>query len=249
MNNKEKFIGQTSYSKYGSIMVIIDYINCNNCTILFPQYNWETNRSYKAFINGNIICPYEKSVYNVGYKGEGPFDSSEKYIDIYRHWQKIIKRCYDSKELERVPAYIDCSVNDYWHCYQNYAYWHIENYYEIPGQIMELDKDILFKGNKEYSPDTCCFVPHDINCLLLKSNKARGKYPIGVSKRKNRYYAQINKNGKRTHIGSYLTPEEAFFAYKEAKENQIKEIADKYIDYLPNNVYNALYAYEVEIDD
>ena len=31
-----------------------------------------------------------------------------------------------------------------------------------------LDKDILVKGNKIYSPETCCFVPQDVNILFTK---------------------------------------------------------------------------------
>lgn len=45
---------------------------------------------------------------------------------------------------------------------------------------MELDKDILFKHNKIYSPEKCCFVPSCISCLFTKSDKARGNYLIGV---------------------------------------------------------------------
>lgn len=30
-----------------------------------------------------------------------------------------------------------------------------------------LDKDILLKGNKVYSPETCAFVPAKINSLLI----------------------------------------------------------------------------------
>ena len=45
---------------------------------------------------------------------------------------------------------------------------------------MQLDKDILIKGNKEYNPNTCCFVDIRLNSLFTKDNAMRGKYPIGV---------------------------------------------------------------------
>ena len=62
----------------------------------------------------------------------------------------------------------------------------------------QLDKDILIKGNKIYSPDTCCFVPSEINNLFVGCNKSRGSLPIGVTfnKRLKRYVAQISKNKK-----------------------------------------------------
>ena len=44
-----------------------------------------------------------------------------------------------------------------------------------------MDKDILVKHNKIYSPDTCMFVPQTINNLFVKNNKNRGKSVIGIS--------------------------------------------------------------------
>ena len=115
---------------------------------------------------------------------------------------------------------------------------------------MELDKDILNKGNKVYSPDTCVYVPQSINSLFTKSDKVRGEYPIGVYKQKDKYVAQLNKgNGKQIYLGSYSTPEEAFQAYKQAKEEYIKEVANEYKDKIPYRLYEALMNYEVEIDD
>ena len=40
-----------------------------------------------------------------------------------------------------------------------------------------LDKDLLVCNNKVYSPETCVFVPREINQFLTKSNNSRGKYP------------------------------------------------------------------------
>ena len=58
--------------------------------------------------------------------------------------------------------------------------WIENNYYEIEGETMCLDKDILCKGNKIYSRDTCVFVPQRINSLFTKCDNARGDNPIGV---------------------------------------------------------------------
>ena len=131
-----------------------------------------------------------------------------------------------------------------WHNFQNFAQWHEENY--IEGFV--LDKDILQKGNKIYSPENCCFVPNEINVLFTKRQNDRGDLPVGVIKSYNRYIFQLSKNGKR-HRKSYETPEEAFQAYKQAKENYIKEIADKWRGKITEKVYEALYAYKVEITD
>ena len=120
---------------------------------------------------------------------------------------------------------------------------------------MDLDKDILMKGNKIYSPDTCVFVPKNINTLFTKSNKSRGKYPIGVYFNKDRNKFQVNcntfYNGKtqQKYLGLYNTIEDAFNAYKQSKEANIKQVADYYKENIPDNLYEAMYNYKVEITD
>ena len=117
---------------------------------------------------------------------------------------------------------------------------------------MDLDKDILIKGNKVYGPDTCIFVPQRINNLFTKSDKLRGEFPIGVYKRHNKYEAQCNcGKSKNKHLGRFDNAEDAFNAYKEFKENLIKEVANEYYNnnLIPFELYNAMYNYEVDIDD
>ena len=114
----------------------------------------------------------------------------------------------------------------------------------------ELDKDLLMESNKVYSPETCCFVPQEINKLFTKRDSKRGDYPIGVGKyRNNSYSAQITLNNSHKYIGTFNTPEEAFEAYKIAKENYIKELADKWRGLISSKVFEAMYNYKVEITD
>ena len=115
-----------------------------------------------------------------------------------------------------------------------------------------MDKDILIKGNKVYSPETCCFVPNEINVLFTKRESLRGKYPIGVSKvnrSESLYQAHISVGKKRVYLGCSNTTNEAFLLYKEGKEQHIKQIANKWKDKLEPRVYKALYNYKVEITD
>ena len=76
-------------------------------------------------------------------------------------------------------------------------------------------------------------------------------YPVGVSykPRINRYIAQISKFKKVIHLGCFATPEQAFYAYKQAKEAYIKEVAELYKDQIDVRVYEALMKYEVDIND
>lgn len=64
-----------------------------------------------------------------------------------------------------------------------------------------------------------------------------------------KYIAQISRQGKRYGLGYYSTEIEAFYAYKEAKENYIKELANKWKDQIDIRVYEALMAWAISIDD
>lgn len=193
-----------------------------------------------------------KLVYGVGvndYGGNTKYD--HVHIPSYQTWGQMLKRCYSEDFLNKQPTYRGCSVCEEWWSFSKFKEWFDENY--IDGYC--LDKDILFKGNKVYSPQTCCFVPNEINVLLCKSDKKRGDTPIGVYKRKlvggYSYMAYLNKYGVRVNIGTFNTPELAFAAYKSAKEAHIEEMATRYYHNgkITEKVYNALMNYKVEITD
>ena len=122
---------------------------------------------------------------------------------------------------------------------------------------MNLDKDILVKHNKIYSPETCIYVPQTINKLFIKCDKSRGENIIGVSYHKRDRIYQVNCNlinpktgkSKGKYLGYYDTQEKAFEVYKYYKEKNIKEVADYYKKQIPKVLYDALYNYEVEIID
>ncbi len=188
---------------------------------------------------------HNKTVCNVGCIGVGNYKPTfnGKRTKANEVWKDMLQRCY--KYIEINPTYKDCSVVEEWHNFQNFAAWFEENYVEG----FELDKDILVKRNKIYSPETCCFVPKKINYLFIKCNKTRGLYPIGVSLVHNRFQTTIRKNGKTINLGRFNTIEEAFKAYKIAKEQYIKEVAEKWKSQITEKVYQAMYNYQVEIID
>lgn len=192
-------------------------------------------------------------VYGVGYLGDGNYRS---VIDghknpIYNIWHNILQRCYDDKLYIKFPTYFNCTIHDSWLCFQNFASWYVDNYYQVKDEKMCVDKDILQKHNKLYSPDTCCIVPNKINMLFTKVDKIRGILPIGVSynKQTGLYLAKYKKDGRTIFIGEYQTAEEAFANYKVNKEQEIQRIAELYKNYIPQKIYNALKNYSVEYTD
>jgi hypothetical protein len=188
---------------------------------------------------------YNKTVYGIGYIGEGNYKITinKQRTNISNTWKNMLQRCY--KGLKTHPSYIGVTVCDEWHNFQNFAEWFQQNH--IKGFV--LDKDILIKGNKIYSTKTCCFVPEEINYLFLKCNKKRGVYPIGVSLVHKKFQVTLRKNRKTFNLGRFNTIEEAFQVYKVAKEQYIKEVADKWKEFIDPRVYEAMYNYQVEITD
>ena len=248
-------LNETNVNIFGTTMKIIENNNYNDIWIEFQdEYKVKMHTTYDRFLRGNISSPYDKTIYGIGYIGEGEY-SRTKNNEVYKKWFGMLARCYDPYELNKNPTYINCTVCKEWHNLQNFAKWYEENYYEIPNESMELDKDILIKGNKIYSPQTCIFVPHNINCLFIKNNSLRGDLPIGVGfhKRDCKFYAQCNfikgEKKKRGWLGYFDSEEEAFTCYKNFKEKYIKQVADEYKDLIPIELYEAMYRWEIEITD
>ena len=258
MGRKIDRTGEERVNKFGSKMVITRYRFNYDIDVYFPEYDWIFEHTqYTAFKNGNIKCPYERRYYGKGFLGEGKYKMSinGKKTDRYNIWHRMLQRCYDPKFHEKYPTYKGCKVEEYLLNFQNMGEWLEENYYEIPGERMCLDKDILCKGNKIYSRDTCIFVPERINTLFVKNDNSRGDTPIGVTPTSSGNYRVDcnNGNGKQIYLGSYSTEEEAFQVYKQYKEKVIKEVIDSYEGVIPEPYYSklkkAMYEYEVEITD
>ena len=249
MNNR---VGEINYNKNGTKMIIIKYNSYNDIIIEFQdEYRIKVNTRYGDFKKGNVKNPYDKTTLNIGYIGVGKY-SHKTHKKIYEEWRQMFQRCYDPYEINKRPTYIDCIVCEEWHNFQNYAQWREENYYEAFNEIMCLDKDILIKGNKIYSPQTCIFVPKRINILFTNRKNDRGDLPIGCVKQDDKIRVRCNTiENKNKHLGYFPINQviEAFTCYKNFKENYIKQVANQYKPYIPIKLYEAMYNYKVEITD
>ena len=240
-------IGETYYNKKNEKYSVISQESSMIVTIKFDDGSILENVFYNNVKKGEIKNPYFKTVYGVGFIGVGRHLSSEKgtTTKVYTTWVNMLRRCYYEKTQNIFPTYKDVITCEEWHNFQNFAEWYEKRY----TKGFFIDKDIICKDCKIYSPETCCFVPNEINMLFVKSNNSRGKYLIGVHKIKNRYISQLNKNGEVIFLGSFKTELEAFQAYKTAKEKHIKEVVDKWKDQITEPCYEALINYKVKITD
>lgn len=187
-----------------------------------------------------------KIKYGVGvYDVDCSCTDKEIYL-FYRAWCSMLRRCYGNQ-----TSWIGCSVTPQWHNFSAFLKWAKENGFK---KGYHLDKDILVKGNKLYSPETCCFVPREINDMMVKGNSLNRKHLLGVSQRGRLWYAAHGSSlikGYNGNLGYFQTKEEAFAAYKASKERYIKMVATKYFNdnLITEKVYNALITYEVNIND
>ena len=131
----------------------------------------------------------------------------------------MLKRCYSENSLTTNPTYKGCSVCDEWLTFSNFRRWMETQDWE--GKA--LDKDLLVYQNKIYSPETCCFISSKLNTFLVKSDKIRGDYPLGVSLHSdNRCNSQalvaFIKDGRASkYLGRFKDEMEAHRAWQLAK--------------------------------
>lgn len=242
-------VGEVLSNFYGCQYEVLELLPDKLCKIRFLDADGYEKIVSRADAKKGVRNPFRRSVAGVGYVGEGYYSSANSRV-LFTTWSNMLVRCYDEDALKKGITYEACSVDEIWHNFQNFAMW-CEYQPEFINKNWCLDKDIIFKGNKIYSPDTCAFVPTEINNLFTLRGNKRGKYPLGVhlEKRSGKYISQINKEGKRVCLGRYSSPTEAFVAYKEAKEKVLKEIAEKYKGKVNNSVYESLINWNVEVTD
>lgn len=233
---------------------VIGYKNRDNVLVAFYNPVCFVKTTLVLLRKGKVKNPLMPHVLGVGVIGIGKYDS-RKDNKVYALWCNMLTRAYDHKLHIKQPSYKDVTVCKEWLDFQNFAEWcygqKFFNFKDDNDRSYQLDKDLLIKGNKVYSPETCCFVPHEINSLLPLRKSLRGKYPIGVSysKQNRKFDMCLSHLGKKLSRSFHDTPEEAFQAYKKAKESCIKEVAEKWKDRIDAKVYQALLRYEVSIYD
>lgn len=191
----------------------------------------------------------KKLIYGVGFNSKGRYKTviDGKRTKSYVSWCNMLQRAYYPKLHAKNPTYTGCSVSNEWLEYQTFAEW-FENH-EYSNHGYHLDKDLLIPDNKIYAPDRCVFVPQQLNKLLADSGAIRGQNKQGVcfDKRGNKFQAYIKINGKNNNLGCYGTELDAYNVYKEAKEQYVKDSANRWRDDIADEVYHALMNWELEL--
>lgn len=148
----------------------------------------------------------------------------EWYCPFYNRWKLMLQRCYYKGFHKRNSTYEGCYVSEGWLVFSNFKAWMEKQDWE--GK--DLDKDILFEGNKVYSKETCVFVDQEVNKFFLQRDNHRGEWPLGVDwdKRKRKYRARVGSKW----LGYYNCPEEAHLAWGKWKYELAVQLAEKQSD-------------------
>lgn len=144
----------------------------------------------------------------------------------YRVWKNMLVRAYNDKYKQKYTTYEGVTVCKEWHSFMRFRAWMETQDWNDK----HLDKDILFEGNKVYSPTTCVFVDKVVNLFITDSTAARGEWPLGVHwhERDNKFRGQCSNpfTKKNEHLGSFTCPDKAHLAWKKRKYELACQLAD-----------------------
>lgn len=249
MRKQSIFVGDVFTSKKGDKCKVVNYIASNKIEVEFYGY-----KRSKAFYSsgdlkrGNIKDPYMPRVYGVGYLGVGDIKSWEngKATEAYMVWVGMLRRCYAQESMIKagLKSYIGCYVCDDWLCFAVFAKWYTEH--ESYGLGYQLDKDLMVRGNKVYSPETCCMLPSQLNSIIIVKSGRNSSGYVGVSKTYNgKYLACVSIDGEVKKLGVRDFAEEASKDYVKAKESHVKEKALEWRDKIGKREFDALMRWRV----
>lgn len=240
-------VGKRYNTSSGGVCEIVRYINAKDVEVQFlDEHRHRVKTEMGNIRRGNVRNPFTKSVFGVGFLGSGVFTSKTggKQTLEYIVWNSMMARCYGRLFQESNPTYVGCSVHPDWHNFQNFADWYVNQ--EFYGLGYELDKDLLCKGNKVYSAETCCLVPRQLNTLLNTKKRGKNGLPVGVHKEvgSGRFRASYAKYGKAKYLGVFLTAGEARKEYLIAKREHIKSVVSDWEGLVDKRVLKKILEWE-----
>ena len=199
---------------------------------------------------GQTVDDFKKNEeWVMSYRANG----EQHFTRSYKAWLDMRYRCkHDGKWQAKYPTYKGCHNSQLFDSPQGFIEWSTRQ----PGGGVtgfQLDKDLLLKGNKLYSEDVCVYLPQALNKFLTDKQSVRGIYPRGVhfNKHVGKLCAKVSVMGESVHLGYFGNTEEAFAAYKSAKEREARNWANRLcVENIPHDarVIEALLKWECKND-
>lgn len=176
----------------------------------------------------NLICGI--GINDANYQVSKKLNGKSVVCKFYRTWTAMINRCYSPDFVKKHPTYINCEICDDWKYFSKFKAWMERQDW----QGKQLDKDLLVKGNKIYSPDTCLFVDSQVNNFIIENDVNRGRFMIGVSfhkiTKKLAATCRSNTERKNIHLGLFDDELSAHLAWKAKKHELACQLADMQTD-------------------
>lgn len=250
-SKREDFVGKTFNSRCFGSFTIIKHERSDKVEIQFENTGGINTATLYHIKRGSVTDLLAKTSYGVGYIGYGYNRNCEVSRNLLKIWSGVLQRSFDPLWKDRYEWYRNTTCAEEFLCASDFINWAKSqvgfNSVDEFGKKFAIDKDLLGKGRDLYSPETCAFIPREINNLLISVKKEDSCLPIGVTAvRDGKYRARISINNKEVYLGIFNTPEEAFIAYKFAKESHIKDVAEKWRGEVDERVYEILLKYKVE---
>lgn len=154
-------------------------------------------------------------------------------------YANVKNRCgarYQSKNQK----YIGTFMCDEWLEDKNKFYtWLDENFYVIEGEKqMDIDKDIICYGNKQYRPDMCIIAPHSVNSFY--ESLEVGKTNIKRNAKTGKYIVRVRDMGKPIRVDDIATYNMALDIYCAIKQGILYSKAKSLKETIPVKLYRAM---------
>jgi len=227
-------VGEKFTTNQGCECIVLEYNGAFDVVVQFVDDFKHVKRVCTGDLrNGEVSNPFFPSVFGVGYLGVDKNSPLGYKTGTREHmfWKGAMERSYSEIFHRRSSSYIGCTVDGVWHNFQNFAEW-CQWQIGFNEKGWQLDKDLLSteEENKSYNPETCVFVPREINTLFIVPSTKTDDLPTGVSycKDRGKYQAGCGAGGYRKGLGRFETPELAYQAYLEYKKIRVSQLLDIY---------------------
>jgi hypothetical protein len=149
----------------------------------------------------------------------------------------MTQRCNKSGSLQNKHAlsYKGTSVSEEFKDPQKFCDWVVQQ----PGWGLGycLEKDVLLRGNREYSAEACVFLPAVINTAIIRSTPK--KYTF-IKFSKGKYHLNCDVGGKKILVTNIETKEAALQLYVTYKEKYLRKLAEEFKSTISVAAYDAL---------
>lgn len=193
----------------------------SECIVFGGQLTGQFSPDYRAFAFLLVINMTEL-ICGVGVNDLTGYSKTP----FYKKWSAMLHRVYGSVygNNDNSP-YKNCSTCDSWLVFSSFKLW-MESKDWVGNH---LDKDILSVGDKIYSPETCCFIPSNVNQFLISPHNTTNNLPSGVWVRNYKnsyaYRATVTINNKTKNLGLFHDPIDAYNAWVEAKREAARSLS------------------------